>query len=198
MSAEPLDQFSIRPDIDASLQMLATLGQRRAYLAERQFDTIAQITHRAATAWRAREIDDVTLRDIYLAMRSISPVGWSKTWQEEDLPQITTLNTWIARHSSDRGPEADGSWQGTYPRDPDGPCPRKGQSVVYVLYDDQLDPVYLGSTHHLTERLKRHRRDGKRFSYWRAFPCRTREEAYALEDQMLKGSLPKLNRKAGR
>lgn len=92
---------------------------------------------------------------------------------------------------------AQANW-GPYGRIENGTHPMKGTPVVYVLYGANSEPVYCGSTQDLYARLKAHHRDSKEFVAWRAVPCNDREQAYQLEDRLLRQSCPPLNRKASR
>lgn len=79
----------------------------------------------------------------------------------------------------------------------ENPMPPPGQAVVYVLYDSTGTPCYVGSSGDFPARLRWHMKKGKPVVVWRAFPCSSREEAYALEDRLLKQNKPYLNKKAG-
>jgi hypothetical protein len=92
-----------------------------------------------------------------------------------------------------------GEWHWDGPEHPiSGAHPADWTAVVYVLYGSDAEPLYCGSTEHFLTRLKNHDREGKQFVAWRAVPCADREQAFALEDRLLKQNCPPLNRRAGR
>lgn len=99
---------------------------------------------------------------------------------------ITGFSTrWLARIRYDRrqlvrlcgtiSARQDGVWCGStgfagLTRGPDTPA--RGVTVVFVLFGADGVPVRYGHTHHLYQRLKTlHRREGLRWSSWRAEPC---------------------------
>lgn len=180
-----------------SLASLAALNDRRLWLTERQEMVSAQIIHRCAVAYRAGEIAAEAMQALYRELRDNNPPGWSKAWAAAGLPCIREVNAFIRRAALDAPNESDGSWSGGNPI-VRAPRPSAGTAVVYLLYDEAGDPVYLGSTASFVARLSAHRHAGKSFAFWRAWPCADREDAYRREEQMLRQALPRLNVKAGR
>jgi hypothetical protein len=186
-------------DLEASLQTLQATGARVTYLTDRLRMTVAQITHRAAVQYRTGDLTAEDLCDVYDALRDAAGEhqGWTKPWKDEGLPDIRTLRRQIRKaKGQDGAPGPEGYWEGENPHSGTAYPPR-WCAVVYVLYDTGGQPVYLGSTHHFANRVRAHRQD-KQFSRWRAWPCRDREDAYRREEEMLRGHLPPLNRKAAR
>ncbi len=102
---------------------------------------------------------------------------------------------WRPWHSPN-GPA--GSWFGECPLNDGEPLPPKWTCVVYVLFDHENVPCYVGSTNQFRQRVKRHAYDGKRFVRWVAYPCADREAAFDLEVKLLAEHKPYLNVKAGR
>lgn len=123
--------------------------------------------------------------------------GWQMRWTDAGLPdedQLSTLFLDGLKHRQNQPYGWAGDWRKATNKTP---MPQRGQSVVYILYDDLNQPCYVGSTFDLAARLKAHRKNGKKFVYWVAYPCADRAEAYRLEDRLLKGEMPYLNKKRG-
>jgi len=123
-----------------------------------------------------------------------TPVDHVKLWNEHiGIPwdQMLVLATVIPNHS-------DGTWFGWHPFELGMPVPKNGTPLVYFLYDRRGEVCYTGSTATLRSRLNAHARDGKRFDAWLAVPCRNRQDAYALEEEILKAELPRMNQRRGR
>ena len=129
--------------------------------------------------------------------------GFFTAWEAAGLPHPARMRADVemARRNAPNDPASAG-WVGEFDGELyaaiPGPRPPDGTPVVYVLYAADATPVYCGSTHRFKQRLKAHYREGKRFVAWRAVPCVDREQAYLLEDRLLKQSCPPLNRKASR
>ena len=71
-------------------------------------------------------------------------------------------------------------------------------SVVYVLYGETNEPVYLGSTANLRNRLSVHNLGNIPWSAYMAVQCRDREDAYEVEERLLRSRMPPMNKKASR
>lgn len=120
------------------------------------------------------------LRGIWAETIKYTPTGPHGSWTNYDPLWDKSLPDWVSSTPSD-----------------DNPMPPRGQNVVYVLYDAFSTPCYVGSSGDFPARLKWHLKDGKPVRVWIAYPCDSRQAAYALEDRLLKQHLPYLNRKAG-
>lgn len=196
---------------EATLAHIARIKEKRERLAKAQKEAEDQLL---ANVRRMHEesgdIDE--LNALYERYRSVAESGYGKRWNEVIPVTWMKLNArrrelealaaaLIERKAARWQPNgANGSFHGVWPLvDPAiDPRPRYGVAVVYVLYDERLDPCYVGSTEDFSHRLDAHRRDGKEFVRWCAFPCADREAAYRLEDQLLREVKPYLNRKASR
>jgi hypothetical protein len=194
-------------ELAASVQHLELIGYSIKSLCAKvkrlegaRADTLRQIAEaskRVADGWSPVEI--LALYD------KLNCPGLFTAWVAAGLPHPTRLRASIEmaiRHAPND--PASGGWVGEYENGRFGkqatlgPRPPDGTPVVYVLYGADAEPIYCGSTEHFKQRLKAHYRDGKRFVAWRAVPCANREQAYILEDRLLKQSCPPLNRRAGR
>lgn len=92
------------------------------------------------------------------------------------------LRSWADNAPTFTGPswgaDEPGEW-GTAAQDA-GRAPREGEHVVYYLYDGS-SLAYIGSTENFQERMIGAHRMKGRFNRWQARACRTRQDAYALE-----------------
>lgn len=190
-----LPGISISPDeatrvsLDSTLQHIALLRERQDHLRDTQVRAENQLLHRAAAAYVAGSIGDVELADLYMAYSAVAVPGYLIRWNHA-IP-IDARRMKHVLSNAPNGPH--GTWHGTYPVD-GGPVPLDGASVVYVLYDDENQPCYVGSTHKMRFRLKCHARD-KSFTTWTAYRCEDREAAYQLEERLLAEHQPYLNKK---
>ncbi|WP_432563691.1 GIY-YIG nuclease family protein [Kineococcus sp. SYSU DK003] len=188
---------ALMDSLASTLDQIARLKQRRETLKQAQRDAEAQLVHRVGVAHRRGDLSEQDLVDLYYSLREASQrePGFATRWDEAvDLDSRT-----IARarqfNSLPNGP--DGSWQGDNPLPAGASAPRTGVAVVYVLFDDDGSPCYVGSSMQFRSRLTWHRKR-KSFRYWAAYPCADREDAYVREERMLREVLPRLNKKASR
>lgn len=90
------------------------------------------------------------------------------------------------------------SWVGRRRGDGESRWSRAGTPVVYVLYDAANEPIYVGSTDNLRNRLSTHESGDLPWVAYLAIACRSREDAYLLEEKLLKTRMPPLNKKTSR
>lgn len=188
---EDSDAARPQPYPTATLQHIGLLKRKQERLLAAQLDAEAQFLHSVAAAYAAGELDMGALADAYQEYRAVAGTGFRTRWNDAVPVSAATLREWPS--AAPNGPA--GSWEGTYPIE-GGPAPRHGVCVAYVLFDDANEPCYVGSTSNFRNRLGNHRRDGKAFVRWAAFPCTDRTAAYALEDRLLKEHKPYLNKRA--
>lgn len=191
---------ALKVSIQSTLDHMTRLRDKRARLAAAQLDAERQVLARMASAHRDYLVTFEDLGDFYEQFRQIADVGFGARWDEVFKIPYATLRAWITNKRNPRWhPNGHGgSFFGEWPLTLNAPRPKVGRSVVYVLFDVQLMPCYVGSTKNFQYRLAAHQRDGKPFTRWVAYPCDDREAAYALEDKLLKEHRPYLNRKASR
>lgn len=180
--------------VEATLQHIRLIQEKEQRLAEARKGALAQALHRIGSDYRTGRITQHQLCTALVAIRGLEMSGRMNAWDE--IVGVPWKRVWQIAKQLPNGPE--GSWVGEYPIPADGPRPICGVSVVYVLFDETNEPVYVGSTEKLSPRLTAHQKDGKRFVRWQAHPCRDRDHAYRLEDRLLKQHKPRLNRKASR
>lgn len=189
----------------ATVQHLRLLHAKVERLNELRRQAEDQLIHRVAVDYQAGRItvDQVyalyqTCRGIVLPARTVNGrkcPGFGTRW-DDAVP--TELRKQRLPGTTKHRPDPDGNWRGTYPLVEGVRYPPYGVNVVYVLYDADNNPCYVGSTSQFRGRLDWHHRDGKRFTSWLAHPCDSREEAYQLEERLLNEHKPYLNRKRGR
>lgn len=181
--------------LDATLQHLEMIADRRKKLLENQIEAEEQLLHRAGLLYRSGDLDLDGLCELYNRYKDVDPgrprsALWNQNiaipWNQ--MPHVARLRP--------NGPA--GTWVGGCPLGSDESAPRRGQCVVYVLYGDDNEPCYVGSTQDLRARLKGHVSTGKVFARWQAYPCDDREAAYQLEERLLREHMPPLNRRMGR
>lgn len=182
------------PGLESTLQHLGLLDARRRRLVEAQTEAEEQLFHRIGAMRQNDQLTDAELQEIFNRCRTVRTAGMTSRWDAHiDIPWRRLLHG--GRHLPN-GPE--GTWIGVAPLPPDDNAPRSGVAVVYVLFGEDNEPCYVGSTADLRTRLKAHLKDGKAFVRWQAYPCKTREAAFVLEERLLAERMPRLNRKTGR
>ncbi|MEV0616112.1 GIY-YIG nuclease family protein [Nonomuraea sp. NPDC050404] len=186
---------------DDTLFHLDLIRRKLEKLQAAQLDAERQVLHRIGRDYVAGLLTEDDLHGLCQRYREtvvhLKRPGWSKLWDEAVPFKSSTLtNFWVIRRYRQN---EDGAWSGEGHLDQRAPRPRDGQAVVYVLFDDENVPCYVGSTEKFKQRIGTHRRDdGKSFVRWIAYPCPDREAAYVLEDRLLKEHKPYLNRRAAR
>lgn len=181
---------------DATLQHITFLRAKQSMLHDRQVQAEQQILHRVGTDFANGSITLEELYEFYMRFRTAALDGFTNRWDEAISVPSIKVRFAAERHLRNR-PTPEGTWSGIYPFAGQG-LPEDLTSVVYVLFDAENVPCYVGSTHRFRKRLQRHLRDGKHFERWMAYRCEDRENAYALEARLLAEHMPYLNRKASR
>lgn len=98
---------------------------------------------------------------------------------------------WLRLKPEPNGPA--GSWQGSWPLAEGDHCPPRGACLVYVLFDADNVPVYVGSSETFRSRMKQYTAAGKTWTAWVAHPCADRDDAYDVESRFLRQYKPVLN-----
>lgn len=183
--------------ITDSLQHVGLVSAKRARLEAAQLDAEDQLFLQVAREYHDGVLGEDDLSDFIEENRCLFLPGWTKRWDDSGVGRSVASLLGRRRYrkvAEPNGPH--GTWVGTCPVS--GPVPRFGQSVVYVLFDGDNVPCYVGSTGEFKNRLKWHVRDGKPVVFWTAYPCPDREAAYQLEEQLLQKHKPYLNKRATR
>ena len=184
--------------MDASFAATAAhirrLGNKETTLTAAREAAEVQAFHALGSAYRTGEICFRELYRYFLEVRALRLPGQGTRWSEQvgiDTNEMILRGRWIPNGT-------EGTWFGNWPIGRDDSAPKDGQNVVYVLFDVENEPCYVGSTSKLRQRMRRHEKDGKTFLRWQAYPAEDREAVYRLEDRVLRERLPKLNVKASR
>ncbi|WP_262285423.1 hypothetical protein [Micromonospora sp. MA102] len=179
---------------EATFQHCELIRRKINDLSVRLVEAQAQLYTAINREYRDGRLDMDDLALIYERARGLGP-GFTTRWDEHmSVPAGTVQYHW--RNRVKTRPNAPGGthWQGCYPYEPDTITPPRGQAVVYVLYDVDARPIYVGSTKVFRDRMRSHRRDGKPMTSWLAYPCDSREAAYLLESKLLDECRPSMNR----
>lgn len=179
---------------DATRQHLELLVAKRDKLDGLIEQAAAQYCLSVKREWDTGHMSWRELKAAFDTLRSTKPSGYSKPWSSAGLPD----NAVMTARAKTEPEDDDGAWRGIWPLEADARLPHKGVSVAYVLFDGDLEPVYVGSTSSFIKRMGWHERDGKMWRSWVAYPCRDREHAYQVEESFLKRYMPRLNVKRGR
>lgn len=196
----PESAATVHEALAATLAHVALLRDKQATLRGAQVAAEEQVLHSAGRMYGAGEMDDAALHAFYEAYAAVALPGYSKRWTASVPKSAARMQNerarmrGAARHAPNM---PDGTWRGTVPIGLSG-IPYDGVPVVYVLYDADSVPCYVGSSAHLRGRLQWHEREGKPFSAWTASRCDDREAAYQLEDRLLNEYKPYLNKRRGR
>lgn len=210
---------------DATFQHIEIIARKIDKLMAAQVDAERQVLHRIRCDYTAGELSLDNLYRLYRRYRSLThdqgPDGKdvrkhlrptpAALWDETmPIPNNQVVARIKAQEFNKRYEQnEDGYWSGVANLDMHAHRPPDGQAVVYVLFDDQNVPCYVGSTEKFKTRIDTHYRNGpggnrsrpergKEFERWVAYPCPDREAAYQLENRLLKEHKPYLNRKASR
>lgn len=187
----PADPFA---SYESTLQHIGLIKGRIAHLERRRVETEDQLIHRIALDLAEGKVSDQQVLRFYRDYRGTAAPGFGGRWNNR-MPEA--MNTHRIGLIVRNLPDADGNWRGSYPLPVSDPAPMRNTSVVYVLFDADNVPCYVGSTGCLRTRLKQHGRD-KEFVSWLAYPCEDRARAYEIEERALREHMPYLNQKAGR
>lgn len=178
----------------ASFQHIDLIRSKEARLEQARTDSLHQVLHRIGTEYSTGGLTHAELCAALAAVRAQNIRGAMSAWDE--IVGVSWKRTLQLAKQLPNGPE--GSWVGEYPFHPATVAPIAGVPVVYVLFDEANEPCYVGSTHGFRPRMTAHHKSGKRFVRWQAHPCRDREHAYEIEEQLLAQHMPYLNRRRGR
>lgn len=190
---------SKKPAYEATAAHCELLRAKITRLTDALAEATEQLYTSADREYRAGNVGMDDLVDLYGRARTftIKGVGFTGAWNANMSVRIGQIQHYIRTPPAVPNGPGGNHWEGPHPL-AGAPRPRHGEAVVYVLYGPTNEPVYLGSTADFTARIGNHRRDGKEFIWWIAYPCESREAAYLLEVGLLGARRPALNKKVGR
>jgi hypothetical protein len=175
---------------------IALIAIKRFKLEAAQLDAEEQLIHCVAREFRAGNIQYPELETIYLHQREYGlPCWFSKRWTPAGLPALANIRRAIRDAQPPDALKATTQiWSGSFPYQRGDVLPDKGICVVYVLFDHDTKPCYVGSTFSFRGRMSAHVRSGKRWASWQAHRCVDREQAFEVEDRFLQQYKPYLNK----
>lgn len=187
----------VEPAYEATLNHCDLIRRKVDRLQETLAASMVQLFVSANREYHAGNVTLDDLGVLYNRARALGP-GFSAVWDRN-----MSIKAAAIRHHMRYRPSAANAgggvyWSGPYPYETTTPRPVRGVAVVYVLYDATNEPIYLGSSACFGDRMRAHRKSGKAFVWWMAYPCGSREAAYLLEGGLLAARKPPLNVKAGR
>jgi hypothetical protein len=175
-----------------TLQHIALLAAKRDRLLQTQLEAEDQFLFAITREYNLGQLSEADLATIYIDYRESSATpGYTKRWNKT-VPVTAHRLDRVAKQTAIYG---DGIWRGTFPLAEDEPTPMTGTPVVYLLFDGENAPCYVGSTMRLRRRLKEHARTGKAFARWQAHACHDRAEAYRIEREWLAEHKPYMNKR---
>lgn len=192
-----METFEALPDLTATAGHIRNVQATLDRLNAVRDESWAQLLTSTARLYRAGALDLEDLAVLSDEMKENYGAGYSKLWAAVMPIAVPKLKGRVRGMVRNRPNGPHGTWVGTFPIG-DGAAPVIGTSVVYVLFDDRNEPVYVGSTLTFRVRMAEHRKTKGRLSRWIAYPCRDREHAYEMEVDLLRQHKPRMNRKVGR
>lgn len=190
-----METFGSIPELAATAHHITTVQAKLDQLAKVKDDSWTQLLTATARLYHTGALGTDDLARLSGEMRTSYGTGYTKLW-ETHVPVALGALRYMATQLPN-GPA--GSWQGTFPLTHNAVTPPRGTSVVYVIFNAQNEPVYVGSTHAFRERMRRHRKDkGASMHSWTAYPCRDRAHAYEMERDLLRQYKLRLNRQGAK
>lgn len=202
-----LGAFLRHTDLEATAAHIVGVQRKIERLEQVKRDSWAQLLMAVKRAYD-EYLDEEDLCHFLEDMKLSYGPGFGTFW-DQNMPRELSYSRvrhaaakqrhWRKKYEANQpnGPAA-GTWVGTFPIESDQPMPMWGEAVVYVLFDLNNDPCYVGSTETFTTRLRTHQREKLGLARWMAYRCADREDAYRLEDKLLKEHKPHMNKKRGR
>lgn len=176
----------------ATEQHIRLIQAKRTKLVETQIEAEKQLITAVAREHSRGTITWTELLRVYEhVIREGALPGWHQRWQEELPYTAHHMKQMTAIHETEE-------WSGigmNVHLDPHRPP--KGAHVVYVLYNEHHEPIYVGSTQTFTSRMSCHRKD-KTWVSWHAYRCNDRAHAYEVESRFLRQYKPTLNKQGAR
>lgn len=186
----------IEPPYAATEVHIGLIATKRFKLEAAQLDAEEQLIHCVAREFKAGAIELAELERIYLHQREFGlPCWFTKRWAPAGLPALANIRRAIRDlQPPDPAKAAAQAWSGNFPYQSGDLLPDKGICVVYVLFDHETKPCYVGSTFSFRGRMSSHVRSGKQWTTWQAHRCNDREHAFEIEELFLRQYKPYLNR----
>jgi len=195
-----MEEFLRYPELAATAGHLAVVQRKLDLLNRAKQDAWAQVLTATARLYAAGDLRADDLVRLLDEMRTWYGPGFSKTWDRVFTGPVAakSVRHLAGRERRLRRDEAIRTWEGTFPLDGQL-VPGAGVPVVYVLFDELNEPVYVGSTECFWTRMSGHHiRREHRIDFWVAYRCNDREHAYEVEERLLAEHKPRLNKRTTR
>lgn len=170
---KPLTEFQQTDEYRTLLDSVVRRKEERPLAEARQREVEEEYHSRVAADHEAGRLSFPDLCRACLSFRDVIGVGHSKRWAEVVPVTGQTVRSRLQNarrhHPKFQASTGRAFWSGAWPRNlKTDAAPSAGQNVVYVLFDADVAPCYIGSTANLKERLYKHVGDGKKFASWAA------------------------------
>ncbi|MFF8371857.1 GIY-YIG nuclease family protein [Streptomyces lydicus] len=138
------------PAYQVTLQHIQLLQDRQKKLAAAQEQAEHQVLHHYGSGYRCGDITIAQLLAFFEAYTALETPRRSRRWNEHIDIAYQTCHLM----QTPNGPE--GTWIGSWPCSEAEPYPVRGVAVVYVLFDANNQPCYVGSTNQFRTRMGKH------------------------------------------
>lgn len=184
---------------EATISHLALIHRKIATLEAARIEAETQLFYRMAQDIKDGLLVEGDLIDAYLEIKAAMPLTFAKRWDAYmPLSTNTIANRARVAVKYEKNSPGGRAWVGTRPVLSDAHTPRPGIAVIYVLYGEDNEPLYLGSSGNFRARISAHQRGPMPWVRYMATPCSDREAAYQLEEHYLRTRKPPMNRRTGR
>jgi hypothetical protein len=122
------------------------------------------------------------LIDAYNQVRDWGISGFSRRWLQHIPYDLNTMRRLAAATPHN----IDGTWSGTtgWEGIDTMTLPAKGTHVAFALFGADGAAVHIGASQQIRAYLKQLHESGMRWTSWKAWPCVSREDAFARRDQI--------------
>lgn len=194
-----LESFQQFDDLAATAMHIDVVQSRLDRLEEVKRESWEQLLTTVARLHRQGRLTTAQLLAFSREMHHSYGPGYSRVWDRNIAIPVKKLRHVVAREERAALDRARPHWSGTWPLSEHDLAPSIGVSGVYVLFDRDGVPAYIGSSETFRSRMHAHKRNFSGvFDRWVFYVCEDREAAYELEVRLLREKLPYLNKKAGR
>lgn len=196
-----MEAFLRHPELAATAGHLAVVQRKLERLTTAKQESWEQLMVAVGRMYRAGELAPEDLLSLMNDMAAGYGTGYTALWDDQfgGRPiSAKRLAHHVAARARLRRDHSITHWSGTFPLCGQD-APRSWVAVVYVLYDETNEPVYVGSTDNFHARMSgHHARKLARIVRWSAYRCNDREHAYEVEERLLAEHKPRLNKKTTR
>lgn len=194
-----LESFQQFDELISTATHIDVVQSRLDRLEEVKRESWEQLLTTVARLHRQGRLSTAQLLAFSREMHDSYGPGYSRVWDRNIAIPVKKLRHVVAREERAALDRARPHWSGAWPLSEHDPAPSFGVPGVYVLFDRDGVPAYIGSTETFRPRMTVHKRNHPgAFDRWVFYVCEDREAAYELEVRLLREKLPYLNKKASR